>query len=331
MANRKLRAMSKIKPLINQSPVSIATKTPSTTTTISYRKIINLKVGTDGVITATDGTFPIDFGALGDVGVTKIEFDTSELLWYNSAKTNYQAILTFYNSAATPDAPLVYEFNGVDFVLPAEITNVDSVWQIIFTLKEVTDDEVAGNIENPSEQEIFVSQQFEGKVSIPNTQYEDFIDDGIWFQNAVVEDEGEPLVALAKNTNQILIDEEKNWVLTGADQFWGYKFDRYVKRIKLTIPDNLTFFNEWYLGVVDNNDDGTSRKWLLKLNSNYICWIIPSITEVATTYSVSLIGRHVVDDVVNEVLYTNIITRVVENNFLASADWLIPNQEGASW
>ena len=69
---------------------------------------------------------------------------------------------------------------------------------------------MAGNIENPSEQEIFVSQQFEGKVSIPNTQYEDFIDDGIWFQNAVVEDEGEPLVALAKNTNQILIDEEKN-------------------------------------------------------------------------------------------------------------------------
>ena len=31
---------------------------------------------------------------------------------------------------------------------------------------------------------------------------------------------------------------------TGVDQFWGYKFDRYVKRVKLTIPSGLTFFNE---------------------------------------------------------------------------------------
>ena len=93
--------------------------------------------------------------------------------------------------------------------MPAEITNVDSVWQIIFTLKEITDDTVVGNIENPPEQEIFVSQQFEGKVSIINTQYRDFRDD-VWFRNATAEDEGEPLVALAKNTNSILIDGENS-------------------------------------------------------------------------------------------------------------------------
>ena len=41
----------------------------------------------------------------------------------------------------------------------------------------------------------------------------------------------------------------------------------------------------------------------------------------------SLIGRYLIDDVIDKVLYTNVLTRIVENNFLVSADWLIPNQE----
>ena len=80
MANRRLRAIQKAKPLMNQSSVS-ATETPSTSTiTPSYRKIINLKVAADGAIIVNEGTFPIDFGALGDVGVTEMVFDTSALL-----------------------------------------------------------------------------------------------------------------------------------------------------------------------------------------------------------------------------------------------------------
>ena len=163
----------------------------------SYRKTQKVIVGVNGTISGA----PLDLGAAGDSNVTAIEFDTSALDWYQSNLENYEATLTFFHSGSTY---YTYSFDGKLFSVPSDIT-IDGVeWQVIFALKEKLEDEVSGNIDEPPQQEIFISQQFAAATTIPShATYWNEND----FETAQGEDERESLVALAKDTSNAQIND----------------------------------------------------------------------------------------------------------------------------
>lgn len=131
--------------------------------TKSYRKTQKIVVGVNGEITGA----PLDLGAVGDSNVTAIEFDTSALDWYQSNLDNYEATLTFCGES-NPSTYYTYAFDGKLFLIPADITIENVKWNVIFALKEKLDDDKGGNIEEPQEQEVFISEQFAATTTIPS-------------------------------------------------------------------------------------------------------------------------------------------------------------------
>lgn len=287
--------------------------------TKSYRKTQKITVGVNGEISGA----PLDLGAAGDSNVTAIEFDTSALDWYQSNLENYEAILTFFHDGTY----YTYSFDGKLFPVPSDIT-VDGVeWQVIFALKEKLDDETSGNIEEPQEQEIFISQQFTATITIPShATYWTERD----FETAQGEEEREPLVALAKDTSNAQIADGDGWLINWNDEktdsFLGYKKDTYIKQFKIAKLAKMNTFGNWYVSFINQS---LSKKVLLKLvagDVNSFAWIIPEITaEASDAWEVSVIAK---DEANNATYYSNILTVArVENNFLQSLDWLIPNKE----
>ena len=284
----------------------------------SYRKTQKIVVGVNGEISGA----PLDLGAAGDSNVTAIEFDTSALDWYQSNLENYEATLTFFHSGSTY---YTYAFDGKLFSVPSDIT-IDGVeWQVIFALKEKLDDTTGGNVEEPPTQEVFISQQFAAATTIPSHatywREEDF-------ETAQGEEERDQLVALAKDTSNAQIKDGDGWLISWDDEktdsFLGYKKDTYIKQFKMAKPVKMNTFGNWYVSFVNKT---LSKQLLFKLEgaTNSFAWIIPEITaEASDKWEVSIIAR---DEINNATYYSNILAATVENNFLQSLDWLIPNKE----
>ena len=90
------------------------------------------------------------------------------------------------------------------FPVPADITIEGVEWYVIFALKEKLDDDTSGNVEEPQEQEIFISEQFTAATTIPShSSY--WTDED--FEAAQGEDEREQLVALAKDTSNAQMND----------------------------------------------------------------------------------------------------------------------------
>ena len=288
--------------------------------TKKYRKTQKIVVGVNGAISGA----PLDLGAAGDCNVTAIEFDTSALDWYQSHLENYEATLTFC-AANNPSTYYTYRFDGELFPVPADITIEGVEWYVIFALKEKLDDDTSGNVEEPQEQEVFISEQFTAATTIPShatfwTESE--------FETAQGEVEREPLVALAKDTSnaQIAADDWLiSWSENETDSFLGYKKDNYIKQFKIAKLVEMNTFSNWYVSFINKT---LGKKVLLKLEgtNQSFAWIIPEITaEASDQWEVSIIAR---DEMNNATYYSNILAAArIENNFLQSLDWLIPNKE----
>lgn len=288
--------------------------------TKSYRKTQKIVVGVNGTISGA----PLDLGAAGDCNVTAIEFDTSALDWYQSHLENYEATLTFC-TANNPSTYYTYRFDGELFPVPADITIEGVEWYVIFALKEKLDDDTSGNVEEPQEQEIFISEQFTATTTIPshasNWTEEDF-------ETAQSEDERESLVALTKDTSNaqmVTTDWLISWSENETDSFLGYKKDNYIKQFKIVKLVEMNTFNNWYVSFINRT---LGKKVLLRLEgtSQSFAWIIPEITaEASDQWEVSVIAR---DEMNNATYYSNILAAArIENNFLQSLDWLVPNKE----
>lgn len=315
--SRRERSAAKM-PQVAVMTFGAAQKQPRDEEIKSYRKTQKIVVGVNGTITGA----PLDLGAAGDCNVTAIEFDTSALDWYQSNLKNYEATLTFFYSGSTY---YTYSFDGKLFPVPSDIT-VDGVeWQVIFALKEKLDDETGGNVEEPQEQEIFISQQFAAATTIPSHA-------AYWterdFETAQGEEEREPLVALAKDTSNAQIADGDGWLISWNDEetdsFLGYKKDTYIKQFKIAKLAKMNTFGNWYVSFVNNS---LSKKILFKLEgaTNAFAWIVPEITaEASDKWEISIIAR---DEMNNATYYSNVLAATVENNFLQSLDWLIPNKE----
>ena len=314
MANRKMRALSRsayITPLTTLNEIK---------TNRQYRKIQKIIVGKNGTIEGA----PLNLGAAGDNNVTAIEFDTAALDWYQSNLDNYEATLTFYN-ALNDQAYYTYSFDGKLFLIPSDVAVEGVTWQVIFALKEKLNDDIGGNIEEPQEQEVFISEQFEATTTIPS--HATFWTDKE-FEAAQGEEERESLVALAKDTSNAQV-ESTDWLISWGeneiDSFLGYKKDSYIKQFKIAKLAEMNTFGNWYVSFINQALD---KKILLKLEgtNQSFAWIIPDITaEASDQWEVSVIAR---DEMNNATYYSNILAAArVENNFLQSLDWLIPNKE----
>ena len=316
--SRRERSAAK-KPQVAVMTSSAAQKQTRDEEIKSYRKTQKIVVGVNGEISGA----PLDLGAAGDSNVTAIEFDTSALDWYQSNLDNYEATLTFFHGGSTY---YTYAFDGKLFSVPSDITIDGVTWQVIFALKEKLDDEVGGNIEEPPTQEIFISQQFAAATTIPSHANSWTEED---FEAAQGEDEREPLVALAKDTSNAQIADGDGWLISWDDEktdsFLGYKKDTYIKQFKIAKSTKMNTFGNWYASFINK---ALSKKILFKLApgaNRTFAWIIPEITaEASDKWEVSIIAR---DEMNNATYYSNILTAAVENNFLQSLDWLIPNKE----
>lgn len=319
--SRRERSAAKM-PQVAMMTSGAAQKQTRDEETKKYRKTQKIVVGVNGAISGA----PLDLGAAGDCNVTAIEFDTSALDWYQSHLENYEATLTFC-AANNPSTYYTYRFDGELFPVPADITIEGVEWYVIFALKEKLDDDTSGNVEEPQEQEIFISEQFTAATTIPShSSY--WTDED--FEAAQGEDEREQLVALAKDTSNAQMNDGDGWLIgwndEETDSFLGYKKDTYIKQFKITKPTKMNTFGNWYVSFVNKD---LSKKVLLQLvagDTNSFAWIIPEITaEASDQWEVSIIAK---DEMNNATYYSNILAAArVENNFLQSLDWLVPNKE----
>ena len=277
-----------------------------------FRSIQTIKVGADGSVTPST----IDLGYQGDSNVTKIIFDTSELVWNNSSLSNYSLALTFYNTAAPLDEnnPLVYEVDQGEFIVPLELTATSISYQAILSIRENMSDGVDGNIDNPSEEEIFISSVINTTCKANTLSWfasEDF------FSSAVDPYEGLDLVALVKNKIDLSL---LNNVLEVGTNIFGNKMDRYIKYISLSnLPTNTDLDGCWYIYFKN-----TKTHKLIKIKTaSDIIWLPAELTQYAGSIDVTLIGNNPQNE---KTIWFNIISGQIADNFLLSPEWLIPNR-----
>lgn len=277
-----------------------------------FRSVQTIKVGVDGDVTPNT----IDLGYQGDSNVTKIIFDTSELKWNSSSSHNYNMVLTFYNIAAPLDEnnPLVYEVEHGEFIVPLALTITSSPYQVILSIKENMFDNVEGNIDNPSEEEIFISSVLNTTCKVnPLIKYisNDF------FESAIDSYEGLDLVALVKNKINLSI---LNDMLQVDTNIFGNKMDRYIKYISLSnLPVNTDLDDNWYIYF---NNKQLSQLIKIKTASDII-WLPAELTQYAGSIDVTLIGNNPQNE---KTIWFNIISGQIADNFLLSPEWLIPNR-----
>lgn len=119
-----------------------------------------------------NGNVSVDNICLGDQWdhlVTVLHFDLSTLNWERSNFSQYLFRLSFYKeeinqigSIHFTEEPLTYEFNGVDFEVPDEITQEASTYRIALIIQEKMSNEDKGNNENHMER--FISKEWKGYV-----------------------------------------------------------------------------------------------------------------------------------------------------------------------
>jgi hypothetical protein len=120
--------------------------TPKSKITLPLRQVINLKVKATGEITDGKGTRieKLFLGNQYEDSATVIHFDLEDLylrgLFSNEATDFYTTLSTKYRPRLfflTPQGDkIAFDFNGVDFYVPYDVTQLNGEYKILYTLKE---------------------------------------------------------------------------------------------------------------------------------------------------------------------------------------------------
>lgn len=275
-----------------------------------YKKV-NIKFSNDGMADVSN----IDLGQVGDSSMTQLVFDTSELEWNKSHISNYEILLSFYNSSKSYSNtnPLVYKL-GEDntFIVPSDLTDRSS-YKVLYVLREILDDESKGNLDEPeelAEEEIFISSEMTAKTSSTNEMYDPSINVDFLF-NITTNTEGDNIEALEKDVFNL----EYSNKLSTPDKILGNKFDSYIKLVKLNVDNILGLSNLYVIFKT------SKTKLIIKLDKNQEAWVPPEITKDAGTVKIGIIAS----DLKERIYFTNTVNGTINNNYLGSIDWLVPN------
>lgn len=214
--------------------------TPKSKITLPLRQVINLKVKATGQI--TDGnSVPVGKLFLGNQyedAATVIHFDLEDLylrgLFSNEATDFYTTLNTKYRPRLfflTPQGDkFAFDFNGVDFYVPYDITELNGDYKIIYTLKEKnweTDED--GNPQGNTGEAIedFVSEEFYGYVNeVP-----------LLDESKTITIQNEELLSrtLKKPTIHLTLNEKKKVeVKQIGGKLLGHAHDKYITDVKLS-------------------------------------------------------------------------------------------------
>ena len=275
-----------------------------------YKKI-NIKFSNDGIANVSN----IDLGQVGDSSMTQLVFDTSELEWNKSHISNYEILLSFYNSSKSYSNtnPLVYKL-GEDntFIVPSDLTD-GSTYKVLYALREILDDESKGNLDEPeelAEEEIFISSEMTAKISSTNEMYDPSINVD-FLVNITTNTEGDNIEALEKDVFNL----EYSNKLSTPDKILGNKFDSYIKLVKLNVDNILGLSNLYVIFKT------SKTKLIIKLDKNQEAWVPPEITKDAGSVKIGIIAS----DLKERIYFTNTVNGTINNNYLGSIDWLVPN------
>lgn len=274
-------------------------------------KIVNIKFSNDGISNISN----IDLGQVGDSSMTQLVFDTSDLDWNKSHISDYEILLSFYNLSKphSDTNPLVYKLEKDNtFVIPSDLTDGSS-YKVLYVLREILDDESKGNLDEPeelAEEEIFISSEMTAKTSSTNEMYDSSINID-FLTNITTNTEGDNIEALEKDVFNL----EYSNKLSSPDKILGNKFDRYIKLVKLNTDNILGLTNLYVIFKTNKN------KVIIKLDKNQEAWVPPEITKEAGSVKVGIIAS----DLTERVYFTNTINGTINNNYLGSIDWLVPN------
>lgn len=272
-----------------------------------------IKIHNNGTV-SSNGV--LNLGRVGDQMATVINIDTTDLVWNSLSGVYlydaYQPLLVFQNTNGGENISI--EFEGNYFSVPESITSTATTYNIIYILKERTEEEeeYEGNVgpeDDSTYQEVFVSQPFSGVV---HDSLKSFIAEPILLSNNLVMAEN---IALQKP--QINIDWNGKTGLTISQSVLGEKFDRLITPLVVTnFPNNRSYPN------------GTYEIFFIKDNIQYKyqttsaplkLWIPAEITSVVGTWN---IGVHYVNSVDSPSVeaYSNLIVATVQDNFLIQED-----------
>lgn len=274
-----------------------------------------IKINNDGTV-VSGGV--LNLGRVGDQMVTTINIDTTNLVWNSLSNNNislndaYQPLLIFQNTNG--GARTSIEFEGNYFFVPESITSTATTYNIIYVLKEKTDDprQHNGNVGPESDstyQEVFVSQPFSGVV---HDSLKSRITNPTSLSSNLVVAEN---VALQKP--QINIDWNGKTGLTISQSVLGEKFDRLITPLVVNnFPNNR------------NYPDGVYEIFFIKDSTQYKyqttstplkLWIPVEVTNAVGAWS---IGVHYVDSIDSPSVeaYSDLIVATVKDNFLNQDD-----------
>lgn len=275
-------------------------------------KIINIKFSNDGIANISN----IDLGQVGDSSMTQLVFDTTELDWNKSNITDYDTLLSFFNSSKphSDTNPLVYKLEKDNtFVIPSDLTDGSS-YKVLYVLREVLDDDTKGNLDEPEElakEEIFISSEMTAKTSSTNEMYDPSINID-FLSNIKTNTEGDEIEALEKDVFNLNYEGSK--IIT-SDKVLGNKFDNYIKLVKLNV-NNILGLTDLFVIFKRNND-----KIIIRLDKNQEAWVPPEITKQQGQVKIGIIAS----DLTERVYFTNTVNGTINNNYLGSIDWLVPN------
>ena len=297
--------------------------TPKSKITLPLRQVINLKVKATGEITDGKGT-PIENLFLGNQyedAATVIHFDLEDLylrgLFSNEATDFYTTLSTKYRPRLfflTPQGDkIAFDFNGVDFYVPYDVTQLNGEYRILYTLKERDwEGENKGNTGQAVED--FVSDEFYGFVNeVP------LLDES---KTTTIQVEELELNTLKKPTIHLALNERKQIELRQVGgKILGHAQDKYITDVKLSgLTADLTITYSLYF--INREKDFAVRSIA---NSNDKVWIPSLVTKNAGVYDLVVAA----ETNNGEQFYSNVINMEVKSNFLDENDMLGPVTEGS--
>lgn len=294
--------------------------TPRSKVILPLRQIINLKVKATGEIIPSAG------GELGTLflgnqyedSATVLHFDLEDLYlrglfnrevndYYTSLNTKYRPRLFVLNPNGEK---IAFDFDGVDFYVPYELTKVPGEYKLLYTLKEREWE----NLGNANAVEDFVSEEFYGNVNkVPLLDAT---------KTETIETEDIEISTLKKPTIHLRLNEKKKLTLHEVSGTkLGHAQDKFITDIKisglsadLSITYSLYFINRELDFAVRAVADSNDRLWTPSL-----------VTKHAGTYD--LIVSAETEN--GEQFYSDAIQMKVIANFLDEDDMLGPIQPGS--
>lgn len=271
-----------------------------------------IKINNDGTV-SSNGV--LNLGRVGDQMVTVINIDTTDLVWNNLSGAYlydaYQPLLVFQPTNGGENISI--EFEGNYFSVPASITSTAITYNIIYILKERTEEaEYDGNVgleDDSTYQEVFVSQPFSGVV---HDSLKSYIAEPTLLSNNLVMAEN---VALQKP--QINVDWNGKTGLTISQSVLGEKFDRLITPLVVNnFPNNRSYPNGVY--EIFFIKDSTQYKYQTT-SAPLQLWIPAEVTIEVGTWN---IGVHYIDSIDSPSVeaYSDLIAATVRDNFLEQDD-----------